>query len=134
MTTRLLSRIGVLAGAIMAASAGFSGLAQAHTPASPAASGMDMASQMRAVTADMRAEGTAMNMPMHSAALRSAAAKHQCKATCTMHAALGQSCACCGQGASARTAKQDSCCTGSAASHRMPARDDGSAGCCDKHG
>ncbi|UGY91296.1 hypothetical protein [Streptomyces gobiensis] len=150
MITRPLARAGVLAGAILAVTAGFSGLAQAHTPASPAASGMGMASQMRAMAADTRAEAMRMEMPMGSAAVRSAAAKHRCKAACTTHSALGQSCACCGHGASAqsakhkkccaashgksaRTAKQGSCCAGSPASHRMPARDDGSTGCCDKH-
>ncbi|GHE38735.1 hypothetical protein ABZ508_14270 [Streptomyces lavendulocolor] len=116
MTTRLLSRVGVLAGAVLAASAGFSGLAQAHTPAVPAATGMGMASQMRAAAADMHVEAMHMKMPMDSTAVHSAAAQHRCEAACARHAALGQSCACCGQGAPARTAQHKKCC---AASHGL---------------
>ncbi|GGL36126.1 hypothetical protein GCM10010095_21720 [Streptomyces anthocyanicus] len=148
MTTRLLSRVGVLAGAVLAASAGFSGLAQAHTLAAPATSCLGMASPMHAAAADTHTEAMPMIMPMDPAAVHSAVAKGRCEAACATHAALGQSCTCCGQGASARTAEQEkccaaspgasaraaeqcSCCAGSPAAQRMPARGDRSAGCCD---
>ncbi|UQA91093.1 hypothetical protein [Streptomyces halobius] len=130
MTTRPLARVGVLAGALLAASVGFSGLAQAHTPAAPAERGMDMTSQMRAMAADMHAEARHLKMPRDAASVRSAVARHECKAACAVHRALDRGkkcCACCGQGASTQTAGRKACC---AASHGTPARTAKHGKCC----
>ncbi|MET9835963.1 hypothetical protein ABZ078_43325 [Streptomyces sp. NPDC006385] len=154
MSTRPLSRVGVLAGTVLAVSAGFSGLAQAYTPAPPAASGMGTASQPRAVAADTRAEAMTMKVSMGSSDVGSVAAKHECGTACATHRAHGRGetcCAhcghhtsgqatsgekccekCCGvsHGNAAGTTERCDCCASSHASQRMPARNDGSSGCC----
>ncbi|WP_331753521.1 hypothetical protein OG440_39435 (plasmid) [Streptomyces sp. NBC_00637] len=130
MTRRLLARTGVLAATALAASAGFTGLAQAHTPATAAMSGCTgMASRMPAMTSAM---------PMHMAAMgrlgvRSPVQALERAAAFEAHRTSvrdTECCTCCRDGAPTRRAEDCRCCDASHAAHRTSARATAPKGCC----
>ncbi|MEU7401879.1 hypothetical protein [Streptomyces sp. NPDC044948] len=144
MTSRFLTRAGVLAGAVLATSAGFSGLAQAHTLTSPPAGVMEMtmAPRMHAMASDLAGKA----MPMAASAVHSPGQARECGMHCAEHAAPARDMECrahCRHGEAARGATKDDCCKdgccgGAHASGRATvarnshaARHGHATGCCD---